>query len=220
MRTYTVPALAATAALTALAFLPATTASADDAVLTYGSATGNAVSVGDVLTASLASGTTATLATSSNGTSGVTCTASTLSATVTDNPAAPGAATESATAQTFGGCTSNVFGVRGVQSITVNDMPYTTSAASDGTVTVTPASDSAIQTTVVLSTLLGSVTCVYQAPSLSAVSSNSDTSLTFTNQVFTKVSGSLLCTSKGYFTATYAPVVDSSVSDAPAVYTN
>jgi len=52
------------------------------------------------------------------------------------------------------------------------------------------------------------------------VSSNSDTSLTFTNQVFTKVSGSLLCAGKGYFTATYAPVVDSSVSGTPAVYTN
>ncbi|MEU3612317.1 Tat pathway signal sequence domain protein [Streptomyces sp. NPDC006872] len=220
MRRHTVPALAASAVLTALAFLPATAASADDAVLTYGSAAGNAVSVGDVLTASLANGTTATLATSSTGTSGITCTGSTLSATVTDNPAAPGTATESATAQTFSGCTSNVFGVRGVQSITVNDMPYTTSAASDGTVTVTPASGSAIQTTVVLSTLLGSVTCVYQAPSLSAVSSNSDTSLTFTNQVFSKVSGSLLCTGKGYFTATYAPVVDSSVDGTPAVYIN
>ncbi|WP_427925061.1 Tat pathway signal sequence domain protein [Streptomyces sp. cg40] len=220
MRRSFVSALAATAAAAAVAFLPATVASADDAVLTYGSAGGNAVSVGDVLTSSLASGTKATLATSSNGTSGITCTGSTLSATVTDNPAAPGTATESATAQTFSGCTSNVFGVTGVRSITVNALPYTTSAASDGTVTVTPPSGGAIQTTVVLSTLLGSVTCVYQAPSLSAVSSNGDTSLTFTNQQFTKVSGSLLCTNNGYFSASYAPVVDSSVSGTPAVYTN
>ncbi|WP_406451936.1 Tat pathway signal sequence domain protein [Streptomyces sp. NBC_01622] len=217
MRRYTASALAA---LAALAFLPATTAAADSAVLTYGSAAGTAVSVGDVLTASLASGTNATLATSSGGTSGITCTGSTLSATVTDNPAAPGTATESATAQTFSGCTSNVLGVTGVRSITVNNLPYSTAASSDGTVTVTPASGSTIQTTVVLSTLLGSITCVYRAPSLSAVSSNSATSLAFTNQAFTKFSGSVLCAGNGYFTATYAPVVDSSVSGAPAIYVN
>ncbi|MGW2522131.1 Tat pathway signal sequence domain protein [Streptomyces sp. NPDC001617] len=220
MRRHTVAAIAATAALTALTFLPATAASADGAVLTYGSAGGTAVSVGDVLTGSLASGTKATLATSSGGTSGITCTGSTLSATVTDNPAAPGTATESATSQTFSGCTSNVFGVTGVRSITVNGLPYTTSAASDGSVAVTPASGGTIQTTVVLSTLLGSVTCVYQAPSLSAVSSNSANSLTFSNQAFAKVSGSGLCAANGYFTAAYAPVVDSSVSGSPAVYTN
>jgi len=220
MPRFTVPALAATAALTALALLPAASASADSAVLTYGSAAGNAVSVGDVLTAPLASGTTATLATTSDGTSRTACTGSTLSATVTSNPAAPGVATESATSQTFSGCTSNIFGVTGVRSITVNALPYATSAASDGTVTVTPAPGGSIQTTVVLSTLLGSATCVYQAPSLSATSSNSDSGLTFTNQVFRKVSGSVLCAGNGYFTASYAPVVDSSVAGAPAVYTN
>ncbi|MFK0113044.1 Tat pathway signal sequence domain protein [Streptomyces sp. NPDC091217] len=220
MRRYIVPALSATVAATALTLLPATTASADGAVLTYGSAGGNAVAVGDVLNASLASGTKAALATSSGGGSGITCTGSTLAATVTSNPAAPGTATESATTQTFSGCTSNVFGVTGVRSITVNGLPYSTSAASDGTVTVTPAAGGTIQTTVVLSTLLGSITCVYQAPSLSAVSSNSANSLTFTNQTFTKVSGSILCAANGYFTASYAPVADSSVSGSPAVYTN
>lgn len=219
MRKYTVPALAITAAVTALTLLPATTVSAAGAVLTYGSAAGNAVSVGDVLTASLASGTTATLA-NINGTSGITCTGSTLSATVTSNPAAPGTATGSATSQTFSGCTSNVFGVTAVQSITVNALPYTTATSSDGTVKVTPAPGGSIQTTVVLSTLVGTVTCVFQAPSLSAVSSNSTNSLTFTKQAFTKGAGSALCPANGYFTATYAPVVDSSVSGAPAVYTN
>jgi len=221
MRRHTVAATAATAAaLTALAFLPATTASADGAVLTYGSAGGNAVSVGDVLTSSLATGTKATLATTSGGSSGITCTGSTLSATVADNPAAPGTATESATTQTFSGCSSNVFGVTGVRSITVNGLPYTTSAASDGSVVVSPAAGGAIQTTVVLSTLLGTVTCVYQAPSLAAVSSNSNNSLSFSNQAFSKASGSGLCAANGYFTASYAPVVDSSVSGSPAIYTN
>ncbi|MEV7394076.1 MULTISPECIES: Tat pathway signal sequence domain protein [unclassified Streptomyces] len=220
MRRFGVSALSVTAALSALTLLPAGSVSAAGSVLTYGSTGGNAVSVGDVLTASLASGTKAALATTSGGSTGITCTGSSLSATVTSNPAAPGTATESATSQTFSGCTSNVLGVTGVQSVTVNNLPYTTSAASGGAVTVTAASGSTIQTTVVLSTLLGTVNCVYRASGLAAVSSNTANSLTFTNQAFTKASGSALCAASGYFTAAYAPVVDSSASGSPAVYTN
>ena len=186
--------------------LPAVTpASAAGAVLT--TADGD-VAVGDVLNASLASGTTATLYSSATGTSGVSCASSAFSATVTDNPAAPGTATESLTAHTFGSCTANVVGVLGVTGVTVNNLPYTTSVASDGTVTVTPASGSTIQTTVVLRTLLGSITCVYQAPSLTGTASNDDNSINFTSQAFTKTSGSSLCFSSGYFTAKYAPVTD------------
>lgn len=212
--------LAVLAAIPALALIGATSASADGTVLTYGSAGGTAVSVGDVLSAPLASGTNATLYNSSTGTTGITCTSSQFTATVTDNPAAPGTASESATAQTFSGCTSNVFGVTGVKSITVNNLPFTTTVASDGTLTVTPPAGSTVQTTVVLSTLLGSVTCVYQAPSLSGVSDNTANTIAFSNQAFTKSSGSGLCPSAGYFTATYGPVQDTSVSGSPAVFTN
>ncbi|MFC4498238.1 MULTISPECIES: Tat pathway signal sequence domain protein [Streptomyces] len=186
--------------------LPAVTpASAAGAVLT--TANGD-IAVGDVLNASLASGTTATLYSSATGTSGLSCATSAFSATVTDNPAAPGTATESLTAHSFSSCTSNVLGVTAVTSITVNNLPYTTAVGSDGTVTVTPASGSTIQTTVVLRTLLGSITCVYQAPSLSGTASNTDNSITFTNQAFTRTSGSSLCFAAGYFTAKYAPVTD------------
>ncbi|MFI7499671.1 Tat pathway signal sequence domain protein [Streptomyces sp. NPDC049687] len=186
--------------------LPAVTpASAAGAVLT--TANGD-VAVGDVLNASLATGTAATLYNSATGTSGISCAASTFSATVTDNPAAPGTATESLTGQTFSSCTSNVLGVTGVTSITVNNLPYTTTVSSDGTVTVTPPSGSTVQTTVVLRTLLGSVTCVYQAPGLSGTASNDDNSIAFTNQAFTRTSGSTLCPAAGYFTAKYAPVTD------------
>ena len=80
--------------------------------------------------------------------------------------------------------------------------------ASDGTVTVTPASGSVIQTTVVLRTLLGSINCVYQAPSLSGKASNTDNTISFVNQQFTKSSGSGLCFANGFFTAKYAPVTD------------
>ncbi|MEU9451353.1 Tat pathway signal sequence domain protein [Streptomyces sp. NPDC048277] len=214
MRTRSLLTIAGTVA--ALSLAVAVPASADGSVLTTGSAGGTAVAVGDTLTASLASGTTATLYSSSTSTSGITCAASTFTATVTDNPAASGTATESATAQTFSSCTSNVTGVTGVSSITVDNMPYTTAVSSDGSVTVTPPSGSTIQTTVKLTTLLGSITCVYQAASLSGTSSNTDNSLAFSSQAFTKSSGSILCPSAGYFTAKYAPVSD----NGAAVYVN
>lgn len=211
MRTRTLVTLAGAVAALALP-LAAVPASADGtAVLTTGGLGGAPVAVGDVLTAPLASGTAATLYSSATGTSGVKCTSSQFTATVKDNPAAPGTAIESAGAQTFdaSSCTSNVLGVTGVSSITVDNMPYTTSVNSDGTLTVTPASGSTIQTTVKLKTLLGSINCVYQAASLTGKADNSDNSINFTNQQFTKTSGSSLCFASGYFTAKYAPVTDS-----------
>ncbi|MFD1659585.1 Tat pathway signal sequence domain protein [Streptomyces caeni] len=213
--------LAVAGAAAALAVAAATPASADGTVLTTGGAGGTAVAVGDVLDASLASGTAATLYSSSTGTSGVTCTSSSFSATVTDNPAAPGTATESLTGQSFdsSSCTSNVTGVLSVSSINVDNLPYSTSVTSGGTVTVTPAAGSTIQTTVKLRTLLGTITCVYQAPSLTGTASNADNSITFTNQQFTKSSGSSLCFAKGFFTAKYAPVTDTSQGSSP-VYVN
>ncbi|MFJ3668939.1 Tat pathway signal sequence domain protein [Streptomyces sp. NPDC090106] len=200
--------LTLTAAVSAFALAAVSPASAADNVLTTGSAGGDAVVDGATLTASLASGTTATLYSSATGTSGITCSESTFTATVEDggNPAAPGTASESLDAHTFSSCTSNVVGVLGVTSITVNNLPYTTSVNSDGTVTVTPASGSTIQTTLVLRTLLGSISCVYQAASLTGTASNTDNSITFTNQQFTRSSGSSLCFSSGYWTAKYAPV--------------
>ncbi|MBZ3904659.1 Tat pathway signal sequence domain protein [Streptomyces brasiliscabiei] len=217
MRTRSLLALAAgTAALMVSAISPA---SAADTVLTTGGLAGDAVAVGDVLSASLASGTTGKFYSSATGTSGVSCAASTFTATVTDNPAAPGTATESVDAHTFGSCTSNVLGVLGVNSVTVNNLPYTTSVTSDGVVTVSPAAGSVLQTTVVLRTLLGTINCVYQAPSITGTSSNTDNSINFTAQVFTKTSGSTLCFANGYFTAKYAPVTDTTQGGA-TVYTN
>ncbi|MET8692363.1 Tat pathway signal sequence domain protein [Streptomyces sp. SID2999] len=207
MRTF----LALAGTVTALTVAVAVPASADaGAVLTTGAVGGTAVAVGDTLTAPLAAGTSATLYSSATGTSGVTCKASQFTAQVTGNPAAPGAATESVTGHTFDSstCTSNVTGVLGVNGITVDHLPYTASVASDGTLSVAPASGSTIQTTVKLRTLLGSVTCVYQAPSLTGKADNADNSITFTNQQFSKVSGSSLCFASGYFTAKYAPVTD------------
>jgi len=181
---------------------------------------GPEATVGDVLTAALSTGTTGFFATASGGTTGVSCAASSFSATVVDNPAAPGTATESTTAQTFGTCTANITGVTSVNSVVVANAPFATTVASDGTVTVSGTSAAPIQTTLSLGTILGSITCVYQAASITGTASNTDNSITFTNQAFPKVSGSILCPSNGYFTAKYAPVLDTSVSGSPAIFTN
>jgi hypothetical protein len=206
MRTRTLIAIAGTAAAFSLTAVPAS--AADTPVLT--TSTGAAVAVGDVLTAPLASGTSATLYSSATGTSGVKCSSSQFTATATSNPTAPGTATESVSAHTFASssCTSNVLGVTGVTSITVDNLPYVTSVTSGGALTVSAGSAGTIQTTVKLSTLLGSITCVYQAPSLTGTANNSDHSINFSNQQFTKVSGSSLCFANGFFTAKYAPVTD------------
>ncbi len=209
MRTRTL--LTLTAAIAALG-LTAPASAADTPVLT--TADGAAVAVGDVLDASLASGTAATFYSSATGTSGISCTKSAFAATVTDNPAAPGTATESLTSLSFdtSGCTANVVGVLGVSGITVDNLPYTTSVSSDGTVSVTPAEGSAVQSTVKLRTLLGTITCVYQAPGLTGTASNADNSISFTNQQFTKASGSSLCFANAFFTAKYAPVTKGGVA--------
>ncbi|MFF6994487.1 Tat pathway signal sequence domain protein [Streptomyces sp. NPDC008313] len=218
MRMRTLLALVgAAAALTVPAIAPAS--AADAAVLTTGSAGGTAVATGDVLNASLASGTTATLYSSSTGTSGVSCSTSAFNATVTDNPAAPGTATESVTGHSFANCTSNVAGVLGVTSIVVDNLPYSATVTSGGTLTVSPPSGSTVQTTVKLRTLLGSITCVYRGPGLTGTASNTDNSITFTDQHFTKYSGSSLCFANGYFTAKYAPVTDADQAGG-AVYVN
>ncbi|GIM93793.1 Tat pathway signal sequence domain protein [Paractinoplanes toevensis] len=216
--------IAALAALSvALVAGPARAADDAVAVLTTGSLAGASVAVGDVLNAAVAAGTTADFTTASGGTTGIKCAESAFTATVADNPAAPGVATESATAHTFASCTANILGVTRVNSVTVNNLPFgTTIDSATGAVTVSGAAGAPVQTTLVLGTLLGSVTCVFQAEggSISGVSSNTGNSITFTNQPFTKSSGPVTCPSAGYFTATYAPVVDTTVEGSPVVFVN
>ncbi|MFE2410028.1 Tat pathway signal sequence domain protein [Kitasatospora sp. NPDC059408] len=219
-RTLGAAALAALA-LAATAVAPAQADAA--AVLTTGSLGGPAASVGDVLNASLTSGTTANFYDSATSTNGISCTSSSFSATVSANPAAPGNAVESLNTQTFDGCSSNVLGVTGVQSISVDNLAYTNTVG-DGTgspVTLSPGAAGPMQTTVVLNTILGSVTCVYQqATSISGTTSNSDNSISFAAQPFNLTSGSGLCFQTGYFTAAYGPVTDTSVAGSPLIYVN
>jgi hypothetical protein len=74
---------------------------------------------------------------------------------------------------------------------------------------------------VVLNTLFGSVSCVYEVnnDTLTGTASNADNSINFSSQQFNLISGSAFCFSNGYFTASYAPVQDSTQGSA-AVYVN
>jgi hypothetical protein len=92
-----------------------------------------------------------------------------------------------------------------VQSNTVNNLPFTISVdSSTNVVTVT----GTIQTTVVLNTLLGRITCVYRTSNstITGTASNADNSITFTDQQFIRTSGPGLCFGNAFWTATYAPV--------------
>ncbi|MEU1689669.1 Tat pathway signal sequence domain protein [Micromonospora sp. NPDC005707] len=201
----------------------APTSSLASAVLTYPTPAGTAVGVNDVIQASLKTGTNATFYSSATGTTGVKCAASSFSAKVLTNPTAPGTATESLTAQSFTSCTTNVFGTTGVQSVTVNNLPYATKVTSvGGVVTISGTATAPIQSTVVLNSLLGPITCVYRtgANSLTGTAANATNSITFTNQVLTKFSGPSLCFGTAYFSATYSPVRDTSRTGSPGVYVN
>ncbi|MET7704541.1 Tat pathway signal sequence domain protein [Micromonospora sp. NPDC005413] len=190
-------------------------------VLTYPTAGGTAVAVNDIIQASLKTGTNATFYNSTSGTTGIKCAASTFTAKVLTNPIAPGTATENLTGQSFGTCTTNVLGTTGVQSITLNNLPYATSVTSAGVVKLTGTAAAPIQSTVVLNSLLGTVNCVYRTStnSLTGAAVNASNSIIFTNQPLTKFSGSALCFSTAYFSATYSPVRDTSKGNA-AVYVN
>jgi len=203
--------LAIVPAVVLMAVVAALPAAAASNVLTIGSTSGTAVAVNDILTSGLKSGTKATFFSTSTGTTGVTCTASTLTAKVLTNPASSGTATESLTGQTFTTCTANVTGVTKVNSITVNNLPYNTSVTSAGAVTVS----GTIQATVSLQSIIGAVTCVYKSTNatLTGTTSNTDNSINFSNQSFTKSSGPTLCFANVFLTAHYAKVLDSTQSN-------
>ncbi|MEU8542034.1 Tat pathway signal sequence domain protein [Streptomyces sp. NPDC048717] len=205
------------AALAVTTSASATTAAG--AVLTVGSPTGPAVAANDSLSATLASGGTARIATTAGGSTGITCNTSAFAATADSNPAAPGTATETVTSHTLANCTTNIIGATGVQSITVNNLPYKASVVSGGPLTVTAGAAGPIQTTLKINTILGVTTCVYQAGNLTATPSNADNSLTFKDQLFSKTSGPATCPGSGYFSAKYGPVLDGSQGNG-AVFVN
>jgi hypothetical protein len=219
MRRYWIAAaVAATAALWSV--VPAAAATS---VLTTGSTSGPAVANGDTVTGSLKSGTSATFTdTAGNGT--VTCTMSSFTAIVNGNQTAPGTATESLTNLNFGSCSISVFGAS-IDSISVDNLPYNATVTSPNSVSIAPGTGGALQTTVNISSpFLGSFQCIYHvhdsSGNLSGSTNNSDNSLNFTNQQFDLFSGPSSCFQAANFSASYAPVQDTTQPGSPAVFTN
>jgi hypothetical protein len=206
---------AATALLMGLSAVPASAATKD--VLTTGKVGGTNVRDGATLKANLKSGSTANFIKSGTKSTGVKCKKSSFSAKVTSNPKKPGTAKESLTAQSFSSCTSNVQDVKSIKSVKLSNLPNKVSSSDKKgfPVTVSESSSSKpLKTTVVLNTVLGSVTCVYTAKSLSGHGSNSGNTITFTNQKLSKSSGPSVCFKTGLFSATYGPLEDSSAGNA------
>jgi hypothetical protein len=209
--------LAAAAAAAVLAALPLAAASAATTdVLTTTKVGGPNVKVGDTLKASLKTGTKTTFF-SPGTTTGVSCSKSTVTDKVTANPARPGTAAESLTAQTFATCTTNIAGATSVKSVKVLKLPYkvTISDSSGFPVTV-----SKLSTQLTLNTVIGVVTCTYGAVAIHGNASNTGSTQKFISQLFKLVSGSTACPSKGGFSATFGPYKDTSVTGSPAVFVN
>jgi hypothetical protein len=191
--------LAITAALVFAS--PAQAATVD--VLTVGSVGGPNVAVHDTISGTLKPGTKARFVTTSGGSSGVSCSMSMFTATVVTNPPAGGVAMLTLTSWSFGTCSSNIPNLT-IQSITVSNLPYTVSIGGAG-VTITGGSAGPIQLTFRFTSVVGPVTCLYRANSnaITGTPSNTDSSVAFINQQLNKSSGSGVCPSSFFFSATY-----------------
>lgn len=217
-RYFYVGTLVATALIAALTATSAAAASVH--VLTTGKVGGPAVRPGAVLTASLAKGSAAVF---NNSLGKLTCTKSAFTVKVISNPAKPGTAKESLTAQTFSKCTISVSGAT-VSSVTVGNLPYnvTVSDAKGNPVKVSGLSKAKpLLTTVTVKVATLVVTCSFKATAISGSASNKGNVTVFVKQSLTKAAGSSsFCPASGTFSATYGPLTDSSVKGSPAVFVN
>jgi hypothetical protein len=188
-------------------------------VLTLGKAGGNAVRSGAVLKASLAKGTKAVFAL---GSEKLSCTSSTLTVKVKKNPAKPGTATETLTAQTISKCTVNVKGIK-VKAVGAKDLPYnvTVSDSKGRPVRVSGASKKKpVELFATAGTSGTKVTCTYKIAAIKATSTTKGNSIVIAKQKFFMVSGGIFCPATASFSATFGPVKDTSVKGAPAVFVN
>jgi hypothetical protein len=213
----------AAAALLPLSVL--TTASAAPAakhdVLTTGKVGGANVKVKDVLRAGLAPKSKVIF---KDGSTILTCTASTFTVKVTKNPPAKGTAHESLTAQTFSKCKASGPFAGFIKKVTVTlaKPPYnvTTSDSKGNPVTVLKPSSKVV----VVTSVVGTLTCIYSAKAITGSASNKHQTISFSKQKLTLAKGSSSSCSTlsktGLFSATYGPVVDTSVKGKPHVFVN
>jgi hypothetical protein len=182
-------------------------------VLTYGSSGGTNVAVHNTLSTSLSSGTTATFYDSTSGTEGLSCTGSTMTDSVSTNPAAPGTASLSTTGLTYSGCTSNIFGFDTVEAAQVFGLPYATSAVDSGS---NPISISGVIFRILLSGSQGTEQCNYEVASGALTGSTSYSKQDF--QLY--IQSDQTCPGDMYASATYGTIHDTSVSGSPQVFMN
>lgn len=182
--------------------------SAAGAVITVGSLGGTAAGADDHFVATLVTGTKATFF--SGMSTGVSCSSSTVTGTLTSNPSAPGDASGTVDAVSFGNCTSNVVGVTGVNGISVAGLPLPFSVDSDTMVAI----GGTVDVAVILGTVLGPTTCDYTGGPLIGSFNNADSTVHFTGQHFSKSSGSSLCMTDSSWSATYV-VRDSTAGGLP-----
>jgi hypothetical protein len=223
MRHYLYPPLiAASALLVAVPVAPAGASAAAPIthVLTTGKAGGKAVRPGNIVKASLVTGTHAIF--SFRGFK-VTCKSATSTATVKSNPAAPGTARESLTAQTFAKCRVNILHVT-IVSVRAKNLPYVVRVrdTTGDPVTVSGHSRTAPLrfTARVRIGTAKAFGCTYQAASITGAASNTGNQIKFSLQKFTKVAGRRLCPRSARFSATFGPVRDVSVTGHPLVFVN
>jgi hypothetical protein len=210
---------AASAATAMLVLAPAAGALAAPVhdVLTTVKVGGPNVKVGAVLRSGLKVGTALTF---SSTIANLRCTKSTVTSKVTANPARPGTATESVTAETVSGCKAvrPPVAVTSV-TVTVTKLPYRSTVSDARGFPVTVFGPSA--TIKIVTTMFGTITCKYSARTIKGKASNTGSLISFSNQVFNKAAGSnRACPAKGALTVTYGPVVDLSVTGHPHVFVN
>ncbi len=153
------------------------------------------------------------------------CKSSQVAATVRSNPAKPGKATESLTAISIARCVlSPVIIPLTFKSVTARNLPYkvTVSDARGFPVTVSQASTPMpIKFTVKLAAGTRTITCNYKAASVTGAASKTGSTIRFSKQKFTKAAGSnSMCIGPAFFSATYGPVRDTSVTNSPRVFVN
>jgi hypothetical protein len=229
MRKYRYLAAAASAAV--LLALPASALAASPhkapaPVLTTGKVGGTAVKDGAVLKASLPKGGKVTLSIGSSAKT--TCTSASFAAKVGKNPSAKGKATLSITAETISHCAAvKVLGITATVSLKAINLDYagTVSTAKGDPIVIAGSKKSkpvGFDASVKVSGV-GTLLCVFTAPSATGHGSNKKNTVSFTNETFklnTKASNGF-CADAGTsasFTATFGPIVDSSVKHSPKVY--
>jgi hypothetical protein len=195
------------------------------AILTIKKLGGAAVKPGAILEGGLKKGTTATFAVSGGGS--VTCKSVTFKDKVDKNPTAPGKSNESLIQQTFVAKSCTAKNIQADPSGLVTSVVVSVSAKHPLPTTISdakglPVTVSGTDATITVPSSVGSIHCEYAAHKNTTVghASNKTESITFADQPFHLVHSAVGCPTSGSFSATFAPVKDTSVKGDPDIFVN